>query len=1338
MKSRKRGRPAADSSDKPAAKKAAINSPAQGKTRATSKTVQKPTVKKTVVIKKVSAPARSKKSKQTETSRVNQKKHAPNKKKTLPIKFSGAMGKSSGEESAERRDQKKQDEATTELLLSETSVEMEDEHNYSKDPRDELMKLNLLIYACPVCKKYSFDPQQMTNHARTAHEGKVGVMLMLPLPDVNLPKLASPQKQQVLASPPPTRVVSPAAEGNKTMYRCDKCDRQFDRARQMNMHRCLQMNRRKSSPRRGEESTLSKSPSRAEEMLTLMTPKENKKESESETVTSHLVIVENEATNTDKIKESGVEDGKKIPPIPPKTATDLVDTESPQQFGDSPTKVRSFDEDPMDNGIDDDGDDDDDGIPPTLGVHLSKDIPPEDRAGTWKLCKRKHVTGWKWEAQKVSDEEMKQIAEQENEKREMDMIEKAKNEKEKSKMERNKEDSEKVEGEKEESKKEEDEKESGKEESKEDKSIEENSEAEETHNQIDKIGSQVNIPSTVLGEDDDYEFCEDDYVEDNDDDEPVPFIHNPEVGKKIDPDSLIGKYQALSDILDDDMMKQWANKDPPTVDELSKYIKKVHGGLQSPNGEALDFFMCLICRKVFKTKNVMTPHIFSHIGYRPYMCVQCGYSSTHKRGWTTHIQKHNDNELKCWHGQCVYVGKDAEDLDEHRKTHAPSLRCILCDVKFKGQSTMLGHLYISHREEIREGKGKEFYTLMATAGRAKSQIVLFECDICGQKCKTKKSYYTHIRMNHAPQSGSKKAKGRKNKNGEKKKRKRVKKRSSSRNCPMCGMAFEGEVKLTRHLNTHPFIYRCSMCEEKFLTYGALNEHVGFHRADQEGEFNPQDKINESLRRSIYLAGQMDKALEADKVQWAQRRTGAEAPKSAMTGSIFDDLMSKISIPTEIVSKEELEEVGEDFVNLNYKKLTPSILRYIHLRFGNVECGVCGKLFPKVGLCKDHTKKHTKVKDCKCPHCDFQGKNKKALESHLARVHNEGESFHCPKCDTNIIGAELYKHHMRRHAKEDSGPYTCTWCNTVEGKREDMKNHIMNTHPMMPLAESTKILGQGVVIHREKGAPFLVCEVCNETFRRICDLRRHMWKHSSVKRFTCDLCDYGSDKRGNIISHMRKHSTEKQAACHVCGKMYKTMQSLKLHVQTAHLKLKPHKCDLCDYAAAQPVHLRRHVVLHHNTGERRRFRCAICPDYRATDLQVVKRHYQKKHPNQKMNLSKCCPPDAFNPSTMKKDKHQVIQVVPSVPSLNETPAVNHDTPMLPESTQEMDHEQVNQSNEMDPAIVEVQTEQHQEIPQDMTVEVILPEDQGQLIDINSSLPDVINALASLQDSEIISQ
>ena len=1131
--------------------------------------------------------------------------------------------------------------------------------------------MNLPIYTCSMCKKYTFDPQQSSLHARQVHNGRVGVILMLPLEEIPVPSNPTtviteknskytPAKSPVTPNKLLTLQVKKWAtdERNspaKHKFECRKCNRQFDRERQMNRHKCIEVISRKQSPRRegGQKKTV----------VVEITPQK------TEAGQKKKVVVEITPQKSAASQEKSLKDASK------QTVQEV--NPSSVQPGGSPEKILK-------------------------NTKSSKN-------GTNKKSPEKIPRG---SFPEVVMDEFNVIT-----------VEGGKNE-DKTDKDSQDEDYELVDNSR----------------------TEEESQDENEDDGWQETGGNDDGGGDDDDDDDDDELEAEEY-EDMDIKEPndgglvvdVPPIPSP--GRNP---TLLVKHQSQikepAEIVDE-MVMQWKDRGPPTAAEIDKFIKVLRGGIESGKGEPIEFYMCLICRKVFKTRNALKPHIYSHIGYRPYACTLCGYSATHSSALNVHTAKHAKHKYKCWYSGCSFNTKWKEDFEKHRLTHCQSVNCELCLKSFKSQSTLLGHLCTSHTDDIKEGNAKQYYMRMVMTGRRTSQIVLFECDICGMKMKTKKRYYNHIKIHKTlkvkseknTKSASEGTPGSSNSTPHSRRRKMVQLVGPGKlKCPLCEHRCNSENLLLTHLATHPFVYRCCMCEENFLTYGALNEHVGSHSRDVV-DFNPQEKINESLRRSMYHGGQMDKALEADKLQWAQRRTGAEAPKSAMTGSTFDELMSKITIPSERVTHEELQELGDIFTKTVYKRLTPSILRYIHLRFGNVECGVCGKLFPKVGLCKDHTKKHTQAKEYKCTKCPYQVSVKLNLQKHMAKVHGEGEQFHCEECKLDLFSKEAFDRHIQRKhtCKTDmQGPYTCTWCNTVEDKVETMKNHIVNTHPMMPLTESTKILGTGVVIHREKGAPFLVCEVCNETFRRICDLRRHMWKHSSVKRYTCELCDYGSDKRGNIISHMRKHSGEKTFACQICTKMYKTEQSLKLHVKTAHLKLKPYKCESCDYAASQPVHLRRHKVLHHSEGERRKFRCAICSDYKASDLQVVKRHYAKKHPSEVMNVSKCCPDDASSLYVSKKDKHQVIQVVPSLPAPSDAAGL---TEPASEVAIQSDPEQTGQVIE-DSAVIEA-VDQAAQLGQGMTIEVVLQEDQAQLVDINSALPDVINALAALQESEL---
>ncbi|XP_072168991.1 uncharacterized protein [Diadema setosum] len=1153
-----------------------------------------------------------------------------------------------------------------------------EDHNYSKDPKEELMRLNLPIYACCSCKRYTFDAAQSSAHARQVHGGKVGIMLMLPFqtPELQGNLSAVGRNNNLTRSSPHmlSPVKSPTSKENAQgrKYQCSKCGRQFDRERQMNMHKCMDIVNRRLSPRRGQ----SESDKDAKDGAT--------SPSADATIDTHVLPGNRKNVTGNQSEAERVEDEASKQTTDGETKDATSQEHAKKKHKGKARKVEVWEMSESDLVISDNASE------------------AQSGRGQRTLAEVLDV----WEETPVARKLVEQYGKKPSSKHDPNVI---------------------------------------------------------SHSQVDDDEDDNDGGDGDVAEDD----SEEDIPNNAEHSSKVP-ANNRGVNSSSEHDGF-KKFVDETEDGDDDMVRQWVHRGAPSNDEISRFMKTLSGGLQGGGGQAIEFYMCLMCRKVFKTRGMARVHVQSHLGYRPHVCPKCGFSTSQRSILRAHKRRHSRKGLKCLHKFCSFEGKGVEDLSKHRQEfHTTSLTCQLCPTILKSQSTMLGHLSIVHASEIKDGKGLAFYNEMVKKGRKSTQIVLFECDRCGHKTKTKKEYYTHVKIHTGGDTVCLKDKVQGLNNlqdpsdkvsdvgtPQRRERQRVKrmqlKGTESQKCPMCDFKCQTDYTLRSHLLTHPFVYRCSMCTQMFLTYGALNEHIGLHKDDDD--FNPQEKINDSLRKSMYVGGQMDRALEADKMQWAQRRTGALAPQSAFTGTAFDELMTKISVPSEVVSQDDLQEMGSIFSQITYKQLTPSILRYLHLRFGNVECGVCGKLFAKVGLCKDHTKRHTRVKEFKCSKCPFKSNGKAFLQKHMVLEHDEGKAYYCDVCKLDMYSRKAFNLHMKKHSKENDGPFTCTWCNTVEEQREDMKKHIMATHPMMPLSESTKIMGKGVVIHREKGAPFLMCDVCNATFRRICDLRRHMWKHSNVKRFQCELCDYGSDKRSNIISHMRRHSTDKAYSCEICNKAYKTEQSVKLHIQSAHLKLRPHKCDMCDYAASQPVHLRRHKVLHHSDGEGRRFRCAICPDYKASDLQVVKRHYKKKHPEEQMNYSKCCPPKAQNPSLVRRDKHQVIQVVPAIVTSAASVESNSagdvgSQESAPDASSQQEEQKQAEQDCVEQAAEEAAMEGMEakdasasqalgEVVPNMSIEVVLPEAAGQIL-IHSAFPDVISALNAGQEADFRNQ
>ena len=63
-------------------------------------------------------------------------------------------------------------------------------------------------------------------------------------------------------------------------------------------------------------------------------------------------------------------------------------------------------------------------------------------------------------------------------------------------------------------------------------------------------------------------------------------------------------------------------------------------------------------------------------------------------------------------------------------------------------------------------------------------------------------------------------------------------------------------------------------------------------------------------------------------------------------------------------------------------------------------------------------------------------------------------------------------------------------------------------------------------------------------------------------------------------------------CTICGKKFKLYSRLKRHINSAHEKIKPFKCDVCDIRYTNKHLLKRHKRLRHENAPRD-FKCEQC-------------------------------------------------------------------------------------------------------------------------------------------------
>jgi len=123
-----------------------------------------------------------------------------------------------------------------------------------------------------------------------------------------------------------------------------------------------------------------------------------------------------------------------------------------------------------------------------------------------------------------------------------------------------------------------------------------------------------------------------------------------------------------------------------------------------------------------------------------------------------------------------------------------------------------------------------------------------------------------------------------------------------------------------------------------------------------------------------------------------------------------------------------------------------------------------------------------------------------------------------------------------------------------------------------------------------------CSLCNKSFSRKRDVKRHMRVHNGEKLYSCSQCSKSFAHSSKLQVHLRVHSGEKPYSCSQCSKSFARSSAFKVHLRI-HSGKKPYSCSQCSKSLASPYALKVHLRIH--SGEKP-YSCVKCLKSFTTD------------------------------------------------------------------------------------------------------------------------------------------
>jgi KRAB domain-containing zinc finger protein len=345
--------------------------------------------------------------------------------------------------------------------------------------------------------------------------------------------------------------------------------------------------------------------------------------------------------------------------------------------------------------------------------------------------------------------------------------------------------------------------------------------------------------------------------------------------------------------------------------------------------------------------------------------------------------------------------------------------------------------------------------------------------------------------------------------------------------------------------------------------------------------------------------------------------------SIKTEPTTEEISDKIVLADYYI-KEEQDEIpnGSDYVN--FDPLTgisgelPDHQNKKKVRKSvNVQCNQCTKTFKSVQSLNVHmTTGHSDERPFACDQCEFRAKRSHILQRHIERIHLKLANHQCNHCGRKFFSAYALKLHVEKlHAalQEEMSEIPNNNFDPLSGLSSNM---IVRDDVFINTSELTDHTPQK---KKSRKSVDVQCNQCTKIFKSVQSLNVHMTTaHSDERPFACDQCEFRAKRSRILQRHIERiHMKLANHKCIHCGRQFYDSSELKLHVDKLHSTTALENsiiqlCDMCDCTFDSLKGLRLHRRIHKIPTEKPTFNCDQC-DKVVTTKFYLNNHMKKEHP-----------------------------------------------------------------------------------------------------------------------------